>query len=252
MLAALGETSRSVDVDTALDQMIGAVRPLGFSAVAYDYSPVPVSHDGSLLMPTVLRFRAAPPEMEGLWREGSYYRMDPVQDAALLVSRPFLWSYIGRQSDVMVRVLHDRHDPVVGYLRDTRLTLGITVPIRLAGGDLATFTVMCRDPDPSDVPDAERVLGDVSLMGHAFHETVYPGFSRGQRTCAHIRLSPRERQCLGLCAEGLGTKEIAYRIGRSQPTVMLHLASATRKLGARNRLQAVARAAHYRLLEADN
>jgi LuxR family transcriptional regulator len=30
---------------------------------------------------------------------------------------------------------------------------------------------------------------------------------------------------------------------------MLHLKSAIRKLGARNRVQAVARAAHYRLLD---
>jgi LuxR family transcriptional regulator len=44
-------------------------------------------------------------------------------------------------------------------------------------------------------------------------------------------------------------KQIAYKLDRSPATVMLHLKSATRKLGARNRVQAVARAAHYRLLD---
>jgi LuxR family transcriptional regulator len=35
---------------------------------------------------------------------------------------------------------------------------------------------------------------------------------------------------------------------RSEPTVVFHLNAAARKLGARNRFQAIARAAHYRLL----
>jgi LuxR family transcriptional regulator len=255
MLQATGAANSGfapgMGMDAALDLALDAVRPHGFSAVAYDYSPVPLSHDGQIVRPTVLRFRAAPDEMEELWRVGDYYRLDPVQDAALLVARPFLWSYIGRQSEVMTRVLSDRHAPVISYLRDTRLTLGITVPIRLAGGDLATFTAMRRDPEPDAPEDASRALADVALLGHALHENVFAGFDARMRTCPHVRLSPRERQCLRLCTEGLTAKEIAHRIGRSLPTVTLHLAAATRKLGARNRFQAIARAAHYRLLVAD-
>lgn len=236
-------------LDEALDQALEAVRPLGFTAVAYDYSPVPLSHDGGLILPTVLRFRCTPPDMEELWRERAFYRFDPVQDASLHVSRPFVWSYVGGQSDVMTRVLDERHAPVVSYLRDTRLTLGITVPIHLTGGDLATFTTMRRDPEPGSVEDALRVIADIGLLGQTLHETVFTGFDERVRTCQYVRLTPRERQCLRLCAEGLAAKEIAFRINRSLPTVALHLASATRKLGARNRFQAVARAAHYRLLD---
>lgn len=240
-----------IGMDAALDLALDAVRPHGFSAVAYDYSPVPLSHDGQILRPTVLRFRAAPDEMEELWRERNYYRLDPVQDASLLVSRPFLWSYVGHQSEVMTRVLSDRHAPVVHYLRETRFTLGITVPIRHAGGDLATFTAMRHDPEPDAGPDALRAVADIALLGHTLHETVFATFDARMRTCPHVRLSPRERQCLRLCAEGLTAKEIAHRIGRSLPTVTLHLGAATRKLGARNRFQAIARAAHYRLLDAE-
>lgn len=240
----------TAELDGVLDQALDAVRPLGFTAVAYDYSPVPLSHDGRLILPSVLRFRATPPDMETLWRDGALYSLDPVQDAALKVARPFVWSYVGGQSDVMSRVLDERHRPVVSYLRDTRLTLGITVPIHLVGGDLATFTTMRHDPEPDSVADAWRALAEVGLLGQTLHETVFAGFGAEVRTCQHVRLTPRERQCLRLCAEGLTAKEIAYRIDRSLPTVMLHLAAATRKLGARNRFQAVARAAHYRLLDA--
>ncbi|WP_245319549.1 autoinducer binding domain-containing protein [Mesorhizobium temperatum] len=36
---------------------------------------------------------------------------------------------------------------MISYLLDTRMTCGVTVPIRLAGGDLATFTAIRADPE---------------------------------------------------------------------------------------------------------
>ena len=33
---------------------------LGFDSVVYDYSPVPVSHDGALITPSLLTLRNAP------------------------------------------------------------------------------------------------------------------------------------------------------------------------------------------------
>lgn len=248
------ETSRTgfvpgMDLDAALDAALDVVRPLGFTSVAYDYSPVPVSHDGRLIQPSVLAFRRTHADMDDLWRNRGFYRMDPVQDAALSVSRSFVWSYVGAQSEVMASILGERHAPVVGYLRDTRMTCGITVPIRLTGADLATFTAIRIDPEADFVADAARALPEIGLLGHQLHDAVFAGFDTRLRTCQHVRLTPRERQCLALCAEGLTIKEIAFRIDRSMPTVALHLAAATRKLGARNRFQAVARAAHYRLLD---
>lgn len=53
-------------------------------------------------------------------------------------------------------------------------------------------------------------------------------------------LSPRERECLGLVADGLRIKAIAAELGIRPVTVELHLANARRKLGAANREQAVA------------
>jgi len=47
----------------------------------------------------------------------------------------------------------------------------------------------------------------------------------------------------------LTAAEIATQLSRSLAVVTLHLASAMHKLGAKNRVQAVVRATHYRLLE---
>lgn len=56
------------------------------------------------------------------------------------------------------------------------------------------------------------------------------------------RLSPREVDCLCGLARGLRNDRIAERLGLSASTVEMHLARARRKLGARTREQALARA----------
>lgn len=61
-------------------------------------------------------------------------------------------------------------------------------------------------------------------------------------------LSDRERDCLAFMADGRRDKEIADLLGITEATVRFHLDNARRKLGARNRAQAVARLANLRLL----
>lgn len=65
---------------------------------------------------------------------------------------------------------------------------------------------------------------------------------------ARPTLGRREVQCLKLAAEGLKAKQIAITLGIGQQTVQFHLSRAREKLGCRNTVQAVARAAQYGLL----
>lgn len=53
-------------------------------------------------------------------------------------------------------------------------------------------------------------------------------------------LSPREREVLALLAEGASNKIIARALGITVHTAKFHVASLTEKLGAHNRLEAVA------------
>lgn len=61
-------------------------------------------------------------------------------------------------------------------------------------------------------------------------------------------LTPREREILGMLAEGLPNKMIAARLGISDHTVKTHLEAVFDKLGASNRAEAVARAVRAGLL----
>ncbi|SFB74196.1 LuxR family transcriptional regulator [Tropicimonas isoalkanivorans] len=223
--------------------------PAGFDIATYDYSPVPLTHDGEFILPTVFSLRETPRDMEPLWCNSGYYSRDPVMEAAREVTRPFTWSHDGRQSAVMQKILSDRHAPVVEYLLDTGMRSGITVPIRGPGGSLATFSAIRLGR--ADDAGMEDYLPAVGHLGHILHDAVFPGFPADARRTSHVSLTPRERQCMMLCASGLTTKQIAHEIGRSVPTVTLHLTSAANKLGARNRAHALALAAHYRLLDLD-
>jgi DNA-binding NarL/FixJ family response regulator len=61
-------------------------------------------------------------------------------------------------------------------------------------------------------------------------------------------LTGREVQVLELLAEGLPNKAIAARLGISDQTVKFHVSSISGKLGARNRTDAVRRAARRGLI----
>jgi len=54
------------------------------------------------------------------------------------------------------------------------------------------------------------------------------------------RLTPREREVLGLVREGMASKEIARKLGISSATVRCHVQNVLTKLGVYSRLQAAA------------
>jgi DNA-binding NarL/FixJ family response regulator len=61
-------------------------------------------------------------------------------------------------------------------------------------------------------------------------------------------LTPREREVLGLVAEGLSNRLIAERLGISEHTVKFHVGSLVEKIGADTRTDAVTRAVRRGML----
>jgi two-component system response regulator DesR len=66
-----------------------------------------------------------------------------------------------------------------------------------------------------------------------------------------LTLAPREREILGLLAEGLQVKQIAKRLRLSPATVHTHVRNAIAKLGVETRTEAVALAVRFDYLDAD-
>lgn len=84
---------------------------------------------------------------------------------------------------------------------------------------------------------------DAELLMEAIRARV-PGLQAWEAA----RLPPRQREVLGLLAEGRTNKEIARRLGISPATVKIHVARLIAWLGAVNRTDAVARAQKARII----
>jgi len=73
----------------------------------------------------------------------------------------------------------------------------------------------------------------------AGEDVVDPGLAAQALRAGPCPLSPREREILAACAEGLSTAEIAGRLWMSEGTVRNRVSEVLGKLGARNRAEAV-------------
>ena len=72
------------------------------------------------------------------------------------------------------------------------------------------------------------------------------GFGAMRESEGHALLTPRELEVLAALAEGMTNKAIARRLDISLHTVKFHVESLFRKLGARTRTEAVAKASERR------
>lgn len=125
---------------------------------------------------------------------------------------------------------------------DARLVLCTTSarptgPLLAATGLGAPGLVLTSSTVDTLVEALRTVAGGGSFIDPAVAEVLAEGAGAAQRVS---RLSPREREVLGLLADGLQGPEIAERLFLSLETVRTHIRNAAGKLGARTRVQAAA------------
>jgi DNA-binding NarL/FixJ family response regulator len=94
-----------------------------------------------------------------------------------------------------------------------------------------------KSSPPSRLIDALR---SVAAGGHYVDPDLAAALSEDAELSHLSNLSPREREVLGLLAEGLTGQAIAECLFLSPETVRTHVRNATTKLGAKTRVQAVA------------
>jgi DNA-binding NarL/FixJ family response regulator len=87
------------------------------------------------------------------------------------------------------------------------------------------------------------VFAPASLTNPPFHAPAPPVQADVGGSEMLMHLTDRQRAVFALLAEGCATKEIARRLNLAIGTVKVHLAAIYRTLGARSRLEAVAKAA---------
>jgi DNA-binding NarL/FixJ family response regulator len=128
-------------------------------------------------------------------------------------------------------------------LREARPECAVVVLTAFADGDRVLAAVgagasgyLLKDDEPSELAAGIRAAG---RGGSPFSPRV-AGVLVGAHAADRERteLTPREREALGLVADGLSNKQIARRLGIAEGTVKAHLGRAFRRIGARHRTEA--------------
>jgi two-component system nitrate/nitrite response regulator NarL len=122
---------------------------------------------------------------------------------------------------------------------------GETRPVvTLGGADADLAGVLSRHAGAGQIDAAIRAVS-AGLIVRA-PDAVDAGFGAMRETDGHALLTPRELEVLATLAEGMTNKAIARRLNISLHTVKFHVESLFRKLGARTRTEAVAKASERR------
>jgi DNA-binding NarL/FixJ family response regulator len=128
-------------------------------------------------------------------------------------------------------------------VRESNPTMGIVVLTMYAGDDqlfgaleAGASAFVPKDAPADDVISAAR---HAAVSPRAFTATDLAGAMQRRLSPSGPQLSPREREVLGLLADGLGVAAISKQLYISESTTKTHISKVYEKLGAANRAQAL-------------
>ena len=102
--------------------------------------------------------------------------------------------------------------------------------------DAGAVGYLLKDADPTDLVDGVRAAAaGQSPLDPKVARTL---LTRRTTQAPQDQLRDREREVLGLVADGLANKQIARHLGISERTVKAHLTSVFQRIGVTDRTQA--------------
>jgi LuxR family quorum sensing-dependent transcriptional regulator len=125
----------------------------------------------------------------------------------------------------------------MGDAGEFKLKDGLAFPLVTLDGQIVMVSLGGEQVEMSGLEFGMISLVSTYAIGRAMQLLTAEG-----RVIDHIELTPRERECLKWAAEGKSEWEISQILGISEHTSEKHLLNAKFKLGAVNRVQAVAEA----------
>lgn len=162
-----------------------------------------------------------------------FVQHDPVVAMVRSTTRPFMWSEATAAAEPT-----PLGAAVMNEAAEFGLLTGLSVPIYSTTGFQAVVSFAGGKIDISG--EHKSMLHLVAIYAHNQLRDCYARDSAADRRSRRGRLSPREIECLRWAANGKTSWEIAQILNISNHTADGYLTSATRKLHAVNRIQAVA------------
>lgn len=173
------------------------------------------------------------------YKESGFVDVDPAIQVGLRRLLPIDWDQFVREGEKVRRLFGEASEFGLGHR-------GISFPVHGRQGDRALLSITSDAGDK----DWQRLrldyLRDFQVLALHLHQAVLR--IAGHQSKEHVRISPRERECLRWIAEGKTYWETAMILGLSEHTVRCYLESARHKLGAANNSHAVNKAGKASLL----
>lgn len=182
------------------------------------------------------------PDWVAHYKKSNYVSVDPVFNTGARALLPVDWSTLDRGFDrKVVRLFNEARDAKIG-------SQGLTIPIRGPENGLwALFSVTANDRDAEWRGRRRGMIADLVLVAHFIHQKACLLHASGENIDLNA-LTRRETEALAWTSEGKTVADIGALMRISPETVKAHLDSARFKLGALNRVHAVAKAIRHGII----
>lgn len=172
------------------------------------------------------------------YHEMDYYAADSFLRLAHQKSIPILWD-IKRDLPGMKNT---PDEPIYSDCYDFGIRKGVYIPVHGPNGSFSNMTIYELEGDPSfDMKYFHLIQVYVIRFFDKLSNIQVPQYFR-EKMQASVDGTPfteRELQCMKLTAENLTADEIAKRLHITPRTVNFHIQKVLKKLGARNKFQAL-------------
>ncbi len=169
------------------------------------------------------------------YKSERYVAIDPVFNLGARSITPIDWSRLPKTKPKVVKLFKEASEARVGQQ-------GLTIPVR--GPNASTWALFSATTDDTVAQWEDRryeLTRDLVHVAQFVHQHVVEMHGLKQEPDLNA-LTRREIVALKWSAEGKTTDEVGFSLGVSRETAKAHLDSARYKLGALNRVHAVAKA----------
>lgn len=229
-LAYIDRLQRADTADAICRELLGVTSTFGLTALMAGTVPQPNTPSGRQKDHVMLC--DWPVEWLQRYVARNYVDHDPVVVHIKSLQAPFQWREAATQTQVDRDAIR-----VMGDAGEFKLRDGLAFPLVTLDG---TVVMVSLGGEAVELSNAEFNM--ISLVSTYAIGRAMQLQSLQSRTIDHIELTRREIECLQWAAVGKSEWEMSQILGISEHTSEKHLLSAKNKLGAVNRVQAVAEA----------
>lgn len=217
---------------------------LAFSeCVNFEYYLYGICSFSSLSTPQIHCISNYPDDWIKRYFEEGFQNHDPVVKYCMENLAPVRWDQLVQMRQYVDSV----GEVIMNDASKLGLVNGCSIPMKSPTGEVAIFSLATCNRE-----DIDRRLLEVLPYAQLFASKLFEAYFKINQTLMEgkaFKLTDREVECLFWACEGKTAWEISKIIDVTERTIVFHLTSATKKLGAVNRQHAVAKALIHGLIK---